>query len=95
MFCINVVLTVKDAADVEKVAEYLRRAGRLSRDEPGCAGFEVCHSQGDPRVFLLCERWASEQAWRDHREREAFTTIYQPHVLPLVDRTPHICTLLD
>lgn len=95
MHCLNVVLTVKDESRVEDVAGYLAKAGRLSRAEPGCLSFEVCHSQSDPRVFILCERWESEQALDDHRQREAYTTIYQPHVLPLVDRVPHPCQILE
>ncbi len=95
MFCINVVLTVKAESQIDRVAELLTAAGRLSREEPGCVSFEVCHSTNDPRIILLCERWESEQAWKEHREREAFLTIYQPQVLPLVDRVPHICNVLE
>ncbi len=95
MFCINVILTVKNESQIEKVAGLLTQAGRLSREEPGCESFEVCHSTNDPRVILLCERWESEQAWKNHRERKAYLEIYQPQVIPLVDRVPHICTVLE
>ncbi|MCA9268813.1 MAG: antibiotic biosynthesis monooxygenase [Planctomycetales bacterium] len=94
MFHINVWLTVKDAADVARVRELLAEACRLSRAEPGALAFDVFHSQADPQKFLLCERWASEQAWKDHRDARAFREIYQPHVLPLVDRDPHISELI-
>lgn len=89
MFCINVLLQVKNPADVDEVARLLTEAARLSREEPGCLRFEAFHSQSDPNVFLLCERWESEAAWQAHRE------IYQPQVLPKVERTPHISTLLE
>ncbi len=95
MYCINVLLQVKDAADVDAVARLLTEAGRLSRQEPGCLRFEVYHSQSDPQVFLLCERWESESAWQAHREEKAFREIYQPQVLPKVERTPHVSTLLE
>ncbi|MFG0332698.1 MAG: putative quinol monooxygenase [Maioricimonas sp. JB049] len=95
MFCINVILNVKSEGDVATVRELLAEAGRLSRAEPGCIRFEVCHSQSDPRTFILCERWESEQAWKQHREEKAFTEIYKPQVLPLVERVPHISTLLE
>lgn len=95
MFCINVILTIKDESNVPQVADWLTEAGRLSRAEPGCENFEVCHSESDPRVIILCERWESEQAWQDHRDRKAFQEIYKPHVLPLVDRVPHICKILE
>ena len=94
MFCINVLLKVKDSADVTEIAGLLTEAGRLSRAEPGCLRFEVFHSQSDEQTFLLCERWQSEAAWQAHRQEQAFTQIYQPKVLPKVDRMPHISTLL-
>lgn len=95
MFCINVVLTVKDEANVDTVAGLLTECGRLSRQEAGCVRYEVCHSKGAPRVFMLCERWDSEQAWQEHRNGRAFQQIYQPKVIPLVDRVPHVSDVLE
>lgn len=89
MFYLNVWLTVKRDEDVARVAELLAAAARLSRGEPGNRRFEVYHSEADARKFLLCEHWDSRAAWEAHREAEAFTTIYVPQVLPLVDREPH------
>ena len=97
MFCINVLLTVKEeyAGDVEEIRSLLAEAARLSRAEPGCLRFEVYHSESNPRVFLLCERWESEQAWMEHRKEKAFTEIYEPKILPRVERVPHISTLVE
>jgi quinol monooxygenase YgiN len=95
VFHINVVLTVKDAADVDTVRDLLTTAMRMTREEPGVVRFDVFHSHDDPQVFLLCEGWEDEAAWRAHREREAVQTIYIPQVLPLVDRVPHVSTLLE
>lgn len=94
MFCINVFLRVKDSGDVDSVKQMLTQCGRLSRAEPGCVAFDVCHVLDDPQAFILCERWESEQSWREHKEREAVQTIYLPKVLPLVERTPYICEIL-
>jgi quinol monooxygenase YgiN len=94
MFHINVWLTVRDAANTPKIRELLVEMCRLSRAEPGCVRYEIFHSQADPQKFLLCERWESEQAWKDHRNERAFVEIYQPQVLPLVDREPHISDLI-
>jgi quinol monooxygenase YgiN len=94
MFAINVLLTVKNESDVEHVAALLREAARLSRQEPGCLTFEACHSQNDPSVFVLVERWESKESWEVHKTARAFTEIYQPQVLPLVERVPHFCDLL-
>jgi len=95
MFCINVVLTVNDPSNVDRVHALLVEASGLSRDEPGCQRFEVYHSQSDPAVFILCERWDSEQALDDHRNGKAYREIYQPKVLPCVERVAHICTLVE
>lgn len=95
MFAINVVLTVKNEADIEEVKGLLTKAGQLSREEPGCHVFEACHAQNEPTVFNLVERWESKEAWEVHKTAEAFTTIYQPKVLPLVDRTPYFCDILE
>ncbi len=89
MIYINVHLTVKDAKDIPEVSRLLAEQGRLSRQEPGCIRFEVYHSQSDSRVFLLNEHWSDQAAIDTHRKAMAYTTIYQPKVLPLVDRVPH------
>jgi quinol monooxygenase YgiN len=95
MLYVNILLTVKDAADVPKVKELLSEAGRLSRAEPGCARFEVYHSNNDAARFMLIERWESQAALDEHRKGKAYTTIYQPQVLPLVTREPHPSTLVE
>lgn len=95
MFVINVILEVAQTADIESVRENLRKAGELSRGEPGCLRFEVYQDQQDHRTFLLCEHWESREAWETHKQAEAFTTIYQPLVLPKVTRTPHYCDRIE
>lgn len=95
MFAINVILKVKDSQNIDKVGELLTEAGRLSRAEPGCLSFEVCHSQNDQSIFLLIERWESKDAWEVHKTAQAFLEIYQPNVLPLVDRDPHFSDILE
>ena len=95
MIYLNVVLTVKDPNDVADVRSLLSEQGRLSRAEPGCVRFEVYHSQTNPQVFLLNEHWSDQAAVDAHRKATAYTTIYQPKVLPKVDRTPHPSTLVE
>lgn len=85
----NVFLTVKDEADIEKVRELLIQQGTLSKQEPGCARFEVYHSKNEPTFFMLIERWETQEHLDQHREAKAYLEIYQPQVLPLVDRVPH------
>jgi quinol monooxygenase YgiN len=94
MHCLLVWLTVTESNNIAKVASLLTEAGRLSRQEPGCLRFEVYHSQVDPSRFLLCEHWASPEALAQHRLAQAYTQIYQPQVLPLIQREGHVSTLL-
>ena len=94
MIHLNVLLTVRDEGDIDAVREHLSTQARLSRREPGCARFEVYHSQSDRRVFLLSEWWESQEALDVHRTAKAYNEVYKPRVLPLVDRVPHPADLL-
>ncbi|GIX04116.1 MAG: hypothetical protein KatS3mg113_1122 [Planctomycetaceae bacterium] len=95
MIYANIWLTVKNPDDVAEIRELLGEQARLSRQEPGCERFEVYQSQSDPRVFLLVERWASQEALDAHRKAYAYTTIYQPRVLPRVERVAHPSDLIS
>jgi quinol monooxygenase YgiN len=95
MLYMNILLTVRSADDVEQIRELLAEQGRLSRMEPGCQRFEVYHSQNDPQVFLLSEHWESQAALDVHRTAKAYTEIYQPQVLPKVERVPHPSQLVE
>lgn len=95
MICLNVLLTAKDPADVPKIRDLLVQAMRKSRSEPGCLRFDVYHSTAEPRRFTLVEHWADQAAIDAHRLAEAYSTIYKPQVMPLVDREGHLSTLLE
>ena len=95
MICLHVLLTAKDAADVPTIRDLLSQAMRQSRAEPGCLRFDVYHSTAEPRRFTLVEHWAGQEALDAHRLAEAYTRIYKPHVMPLVDREGHPSTLLE
>ena len=95
MLYINVQLRVKDSADIARVGDLLTAHCRLSRAEPGCVRFDVYHSQSDLAVYLLCEHWETEASLEQHRLATGYVTIYKPQVIPLVDRTPHPCDLLE
>jgi quinol monooxygenase YgiN len=95
MIYANIWLTVKDGKDVPEIRELLREQGRLSRAEPGCLRFEVYHSTVDETRFLLVERWESTEALDLHRKAKAYTEIYQPKVIPKVDRQGHVSTIVE
>ena len=87
----NVLLRAKDPQRVTEISGLLRQQASLSSVEPGCERFDVFQSEAEPELFLLIEVWASEGHLAQHRKAEAFTQMYQPKVLPLVHREPHLC----
>ena len=89
------MLTVKKEHDIEKVKDLLCKAMRLSETELGCQRFDVYHSQSEPNRFTLIEHWDSQESLDAHRQAEAYTTIYKPQVIPLVERVGHPVTLLE
>jgi quinol monooxygenase YgiN len=95
MVYINVLLTVKNEREIPEIRDLLAEQCRRSRREPGCVRFEVYQSQNDPRVFLLNEHWESQAALDVHRQAAAFKEIYEPKVMPRVERVPHPSTLVE
>ena len=89
MIYLNVMLTVREAADVVRVQGFLAEMARRSQAEPGCERFEVYRSQSNDRVFLLVEWWRDAGALEAHRTADSFVNFYTPNVLPLVEREPH------
>ena len=87
----NVLLRAKDPQRITEISGLLRQQASLSSVEPGCERFDVFQSEAEPELFLLIEVWASEGHLAQHRKAEAFTQLYQPKVLPLVHREPHLC----
>lgn len=94
MRCLTILLTVRESADVPAVRDHLVRAMTLSRREPGCERFDVYHSEAEPRRFTLVEHWASPEDLERHRSAEAYTQVYKPLVMPLVEREGHPSVLL-
>ena len=95
MICLTILLTAKNEADVPRLRDLLAEAMRSSRAEPGCLRFDVYHSTAEPRRFTLVEHWADQAAVEAHRLAAAYTTIYKPQVMPLVDREGHPAMLLE
>ena len=95
MFCINVLLTVKEVENVPTVRDCLAEIVKQTVGvEEGCLRLEVYQSQTEERKFLLCEHWKAKAAREGHREEPPFIEIYLEKVLPLVDREPHISDLV-
>ena len=90
----NVLLTVKNTDDVDTVRELLAEQARLSREEPGCERFEVYHSQAVRQQYMLVERRQTAVDLAQHKEANAFTELYIPKVIPLVERVPHLSDMV-
>ena len=90
----NVLLRVKDIKNISLVRELLKEQAKRSSEEPGCIRFEVYHSSSDVQQFILVEQWANDGDLERHKNAEAFTELYLPKVIPLVDRSPHLSELL-
>jgi quinol monooxygenase YgiN len=69
-----------------RVAHLLRRNAEASRAEPGCLEFSVYQEIDDARVFLLYERYTSEEAFQAHRRTPHFVDIIEQQVVPLLDK---------
>ncbi len=86
MIRVMVTLTVNDDGDVSAVKQLLAEHSELSGAEPGCVRFESYQSQQVPSTFYICEFWEDHNALDTHREAQGFKQIYQPKILPLVER---------
>jgi quinol monooxygenase YgiN len=95
MVYLNVVLTVKAAADIAFVRSTMTELGRLARKDAGCLRFEVYHSQSHTNTFFLVEQWEDEASLDAHRKTKAFTETYMKTVVPKLERVPHMCDLLS
>ena len=95
MIHLNIILEVQSEENTEKVQDLLTQLGRSCHTEPGCIRYELYHSQNDAKVFFIHEWWESQEALDVHRTAAGYLEIYQPQVLPLVNRIPHPSDLLD
>ncbi|SEA08908.1 Quinol monooxygenase YgiN [Desulfuromusa kysingii] len=96
MFHIMVLLKVKNPRDIDTVATLLAQVSAVTLEEESCCKkLDVYHSQVDPNLFVLVEQWDKKEDWEAHRNERAFKEIYQPQVLPLVEREPHISELIS
>jgi quinol monooxygenase YgiN len=89
MIYLNIWLTANEGVDPAEIRDLLTQQATLSRQEPGCVRFDVYQSQTVPGRFILHEQWESKEALDAHRTAKAYTTIYQPLVIPKVSREAH------
>jgi quinol monooxygenase YgiN len=90
-----VILKIKESQNLPLLRELLAQQILMSREEPGCVQLDALESQAESGTFFLVERWETQEALDAHRKAHACTTLYFPKIVPLVDRTPHMCVMLS
>ena len=56
-----------------------------ARAEPGCFAFDAYRKIGDERSYVLLERYASREAFTEHRSSAHFTEVLLGQIVPLLD----------
>ena len=74
-------------------ATILRQLVAPTRAEPGCLQYDVHRDAGDPRVFVLWERYADAAALDAHTEAAYVQDLVFAQALPLLDE--RVRTYLD
>ena len=69
----------------EAVAAALEKLAHPSREERGCFTYLVNRSVADPRVFLLFEEYADEEAYKAHAESDHFARFALGEGIPLLE----------
>ena len=52
----------------DEIWQSLQVCAAASREEPGVEWFEAFRSERDPRTVLVVERYASDEAYQEHRK---------------------------
>jgi quinol monooxygenase YgiN len=77
----------------DDVARLLGPHITATRAEPGCLEFTALRSTQNPESFVLCERYASREAFDAHLASAHFETHVRTRIWPLLaDRTVDFCT---
>jgi quinol monooxygenase YgiN len=72
-FIIAVITAEPSHADA--VADALRAAVPLVREEPGCIQYDLHQDQLQPGRFVMIEQWSDAQALTAHSEASAFRAL--------------------
>jgi quinol monooxygenase YgiN len=80
------VVAVWHAAEcaADEVRAIARDLAARSRREPGCLGFDVLESAGQPGRFVLLEEYAGEEGRRLHAESAHFHELVLGLAVPLL-----------
>ena len=73
-YVLVVKLTIR-AGEEERAEEVIRQLVEASSAEPGNVHYLAHRDPEDPRVFLMYEQYADEDAFKAHGETEHFKTL--------------------
>jgi quinol monooxygenase YgiN len=77
--------TMKEGEE-QTVLALLPRLIEASRAEPGNVAFDAYRKLDQPRTYVLLERYASRQAFADHRESAHFKDLVLGQIAPRLER---------
>jgi quinol monooxygenase YgiN len=69
----------------DEVLALLPKLAEASRAEPGNVSFVAYRQLDDDRSIILLERYASRDAFAEHRESEHFKDLVLGQIVPLLD----------
>ena len=69
----------------DRAAELIEELTAASRTEPGNIFYIPHRDPEDPRVFVLYEQYADEDAFKAHGQTEHFKTIAVEQLFPLME----------
>lgn len=73
------------AGKEDEVLALLPVLASAARTEPGNVSFEIYRQVGDDQKVVLLERYASRQAFADHRETPHFKDLVLGQIAPRLD----------
>ncbi len=85
MIVLTVTWVAKDGHE-DEVARIFARLTELSRQEPGCAMFQVHRLKDDARRFFIYEQYRDEAALESHRNTAHFQQLARKELLPIAER---------
>ncbi len=84
------------AGSEDEVLALLDQLVAASREEPGNVSYVAYRQLDEPQTYVLLERYASREAFAEHRASEHFTSLVLGRILPLLaDRTVEEIDLPD
>jgi quinol monooxygenase YgiN len=69
----------------QAVLAVLPRLIAAARAEPGNVAFDAYRQLDDPRTYVLLERYASRQAFADHRKTAHFKDLVLEQIVPRLE----------